>query len=79
MSRYWMFEMDIFPEGESEGVGVSQVIEHETEFPPFHKVHEFITCDCPVSINIAFKLAQEIDKDCFDYFNSVLNKEHVIE
>ena len=79
MTKYWLFEMDIFVEGEEQGVSVSQVIEHNSDFPPFHKVYEFISCDCPVPINISFKLAKQIDKDCFDYFNSVLNKEHVIE
>lgn len=74
MSRYWLFEMDIFAEGESEGVGVRQVFEYESKLPPFHKVYDSIIGDCPVQIDISFKLAKEIDKDCFDYFESLTQK-----
>lgn len=71
MSKYWLFEMDIFVEGESEGVGVRQVVEHESDYPPFHKICEYVQKDCPVPVDISFKMAKEIDKECFDYFESL--------
>ena len=79
MSKYWLFEMDIFVEGEMEGVGVQQVVESDGDFAPFDKVHRSIADECPAPINISFKLVQEIDLECFHYFAEWNNLKKAIE
>lgn len=71
MNSYWLIEMDIFIDGEIEGISIQQVEVSQDGFPPYHKIHSVLSEESPMPISIAFKNAQQISSECYFYFKGV--------